>query len=687
LHNLSGREQQLKLDLEGSAGLSFERPEREVTLEDQEKTSLRFLVSADSYPWLANIRLRVSGQDIEMERDFPLQIEATTTTQTDTESHVIEPGQSFDIKSIAAEKDWHPGTESASMVINNSPPIDIRKHIRGLLVYPYGCTEQTTSSSYPHVFIDEETARQFGLQPFTREKRVAMLDKSIAKLAGMQVANGAFSLWGNVSNYEFWLTAYVTQFLQDARSQGFSVPEDVYRRATDFLLKEIGQNVATLAFKSKTGQSRGGSWQHDWNQRNHHYGVLAYGAYVLAQDQKVSLATLRQLYDARSHAPGGLALIQLGIALQQMGDGERAKTVLAEGVKKTRAHGEGWHDYGSELRDTALSYALLKKHKLSVADRSNLLARLHELLKNNNYPSTQERFAVFLAGRDLTEFDAKSWSATLQKGETTQNFQQQKELFVNLTHEDFAAGIRLVNHSDHTLYVEMSRSAYTKKAPPEGGKIKLKRAYFDGKGNPLSSEGLKTGETVWVKLTASSRINAPNALIVDRIPAGLEIENTHLIEGETGASLWIDGMTPALTMNDQRIVHKEFRDDRFVAAVRLGQWWHNEVTLFYRARVVTPGVFRVPPLSAEDMYNPEIRGSFGGGDVMVIDKAIMDEVPNNAPTTEPPTPEVETTSTPEVETTSTPEVETTSTPNLENAPEALRQLAALLRWMKTGNAD
>ncbi|MCL2178504.1 MAG: alpha-2-macroglobulin family protein [Proteobacteria bacterium] len=632
LHNMSGQAQQLKLNLAGSTGLKFEHSERKLSLKDKEKTTLRFLVRAEGPPDLADVSLRVVGQGIEMERRFRLQIEAITAPQTDVTLYAVEAGKFLELKSIATKKGWHLTTENAGLAISNAPPIDIRKEVKGLLVYPYGCAEQTTSSSYPHVFVDEETAKKFDLMPFTRKQRIEMLDKSIARLASYQGPNGAFSLWGNASSYEYWLTAYVTQFLQDARAQGFAVPEDVYRKATDFLLKEIGPGVASLATHEQL--SRNNSWSSAWELRNRHFGVLAYGAYILAQEQKVSLATLRQLYDMRSNASGGLALVHLGVALKQMGDETRAKTALEEGMTKVRDN-NSWYDYGSDIRDTALSYALLQKHKLlaQIPNSTTLLLRLNELLKKKTYLSTQEQFAVFMAGRDFGEtLEDKVWKATLFKGRASQELQQQGRVFASLTHAELMVGSRFENQSERVLYIQVAYSGYPKEAPAEGGRIALTRSYYDAEGkllqpSALKAGALKTGDTVWVKLTVSAgHINAPNALVVDRIPAGLEIENTNLIEGETGSALRIDGDVPAEAMNDSRIVHREFRDDRFVAAVRLGRWWNNDIKLFYRTRVVTPGVFKVPPLSAEDMYNPEIRGSYGGRDEMVIDSAILNAV-------------------------------------------------------------
>jgi len=68
-------------------------------------------------------------------------------------------------------------------------------------------------------------------------------------------------------------------------------------------------------------------------------------------------------------------------------------------------------------------------------------------------------------------------------------------------------------------------------------------------------------------------------------------------------------------MNSSQIQHVEFRDDRFAAAVKLG--W-GKLDLFYRARVVTPGLFAVPPLYAEDMYRPYVYGVLSSGGQLSI---------------------------------------------------------------------
>ena len=67
----------------------------------------------------------------------------------------------------------------------------------------------------------------------------------------------------------------------------------------------------------------------------------------------------------------------------------------------------------------------------------------------------------------------------------------------------------------------------------------------------------------------------------------------------------IGGVRVADAMSNPNIKHREFRDDRYVAAVALGR---GKVDVFYLVRVVTPGRYAVPSTVAEDMYRPEIRG-------------------------------------------------------------------------------
>jgi uncharacterized protein YfaS (alpha-2-macroglobulin family) len=105
---------------------------------------------------------------------------------------------------------------------------------------------------------------------------------------------------------------------------------------------------------------------------------------------------------------------------------------------------------------------------------------------------------------------------------------------------------------------------------------------------------------------------------VDRIPAGFEIENLNLSQGPQAGEFTVERINIAEANADPRIVHTEFRDDRFVAAAQLGG---KTLDVFYLVRAVTPGRYVVPAPFAEDMYRPELRGiGSPEADITVVDK-------------------------------------------------------------------
>ena len=605
LNNLSGTDQTYKLKFSSPDGLKIQGGERELSLKNQQKQTLRFAVQAGSALGLAELRVQITGNaGFTMERRFALQVQAATPQQNVVKRFIVQPGETLDVRE-AELAGLLRHTVQAQVVISNRAPIDVRSAVQGLLTYPYGCTEQTTSTAYPHVLVDEEGARLFGLKPYTRAQRSEMLDKAIARLATMQAPTGGFSLWGNVSEYQYWLSAYVGNFLLDAREQNFSVPDDMQKSASQFLLKHLQEGVAGLPSGAVIYNPNG--WQDYRYGGSGRFGVLAYGAYVLAREARAPLSTLRQMYDLRGQAHSGLALVHLGLALKLMGDETRAKTVLAEGVKKTRVNGYWWGDYGSPLRDAALSFVLLEKHKVQVEGQNNLIGYAADELNRNRYTSTQEKLALFLLGRSvgITLDPGAKWNAEFTARGKAEALQGQGSVTRAVAADALAAGVRIKNTQKERLYVQLGMSGFPAKMPAtRKDVIALKRDLFDATGKPLRGRTLKVGDTVVVRVQVEANRWITQGMVIDKIPAGLEIENLNLAQGEGLGSVEIDKVNPAEAMKDPRIQHVEFRDDRFVAAVRL----HGRISLFYRARVVTPGEFVFPPVYAEDMYRPDDYG-------------------------------------------------------------------------------
>jgi hypothetical protein len=65
------------------------------------------------------------------------------------------------------------------------------------------------------------------------------------------------------------------------------------------------------------------------------------------------------------------------------------------------------------------------------------------------------------------------------------------------------------------------------------------------------------------------------------------------------------------------VTHAEYRQDRFLAAV--DRMDNAPFRLAYVVRAVSPGVFRHPAASVEDMYRPDFRAVGETGQVRVTE--------------------------------------------------------------------
>ena len=96
-------------------------------------------------------------------------------------------------------------------------------------------------------------------------------------------------------------------------------------------------------------------------------------------------------------------------------------------------------------------------------------------------------------------------------------------------------------------------------------------------------------------------------MIDDPLPAGLEIDNPHLISsGEMADMPWLETTYAE---------HAEFRSERFLAQVnRTGT---NPFRLAYVVRAITPGEYHHPAASVADMYRPQYNAHTASGRFIV----------------------------------------------------------------------
>ncbi|HGY2796519.1 TPA: alpha-2-macroglobulin [Citrobacter amalonaticus] len=606
--NLTDRPQSLNVTLAASGLIELvsDQP-AQVNLEPGVRTTLFVPVRAkegfgDGELQATLSGLNVPGEDIgPQQKQWKIGVRPAFPAQTVNNGVMLQPGESWTLPEEGV-MNFSPVTVQGQLLFSGKPPLNLARYIRELKAYPYGCLEQTTSGLFPSLYTNAAQLKALGIAGDTDEKRRAAIETGIARLLQMQRDNGGFALWDKNGPEEYWLTAYAMDFLVRAGEQGYSVPAAGINQGNARLLRYLQDpGMMSIRYSSDTQASK--------------FAVQAYAALVLARQQKAPLGALREIWERRSQAASGLPLLQLGIALKTMGDAKRSDDAVALALSTPRHDERQWlADYGSPLRDNALMLALLEENNLKPDVQNSLLNTLSEQAFSQRWLSTQENNALFLAARSLQDLPG-TWQAQTSLAE--QPLTGDKAQTRNLDADQLAA-LQVTNNGAQPMWLRLDVSGYPQSAPaPASNVLQIERHILGSDGQSKSLDSLRSGELVLVWLEVKASQDVPDALVVDLLPAGLELENQNLANGS--ASLQDSGSEVQNLLNQMQqadIQHVEFRDDRFVAAVAVNSG--QPVTLVYLARAVTPGTYQVPMPMVESMYVPQWRATGVAGDILIV---------------------------------------------------------------------
>ncbi|MCZ7595760.1 MAG: hypothetical protein M5U16_13335 [Hyphomicrobium sp.] len=479
--------------------------------------------------------------------------------------------------------------------------------------YPYGCAEQTVSRALPLVYANA-VAAQLGIAPDKELKE--RVQKAVDRVFEMQDSSGAFGVWGP-STTDLWLTGYVTDFLTRAKEQGFAVNPQGFNQALDRL-----QNFIAYAEDFQTGGED-----------------RAYALYVLARNGRAPIGDLRYYADTRlDRFSTPLARAQLGAALAMMGDRTRAEAAFAsalDALDLPEATGPGGYraDYGSDLRDSAALVTLASETRVSNVEAPKLVNVIAKAYVGRSYTSTQEQAWLLLAANALAE-EGRDLKLIVNGapvvGAVTRAMSAEELLKSPLTvANDGAAPVDAV--------VSVIGSSLTAEPAVSKG-FTIERSYYKLDGTPVDLKSATGGAAQIAqneRLVAVVKVEAKDpggrVLLVDRLPAGFEIDNPHLVDsGDVKALDWLK-----TTVQPE---HSEFRDDRFVAAFNFSgasveqpsaegestpdgqantKGPATSATVAYMVRAVTPGAFLHPAATVEDMYRPERHARTAAGRLTV----------------------------------------------------------------------
>jgi uncharacterized protein YfaS (alpha-2-macroglobulin family) len=557
-------------------------PATTIKLDAKQRTSMSLALDAGG-AGTANLDVDIKGPNgLTLARHYTLDVKAATQILARRSIRTLAKGESLTLTSDMFS-DLVQGTGGVSLSVGLSTALDAATILKALDRYPHGCSEQITSRAMPLLYVNDLAAGAHLAMDTEVDQRIR---DAIERLLARQGSNGSFGLW-SAGGDDAWLDAYVTDFLSRARERGFAVPDLLFRNALD----RIRNSVVNANEPEKDGGKD-----------------LAYGLYVLARNGTAPIGDLRYLADTKlSNLATPIAKAQLAAALALVGDKGRAERVYAaalDSLAPKPALEFGRVDYGSALRDAAALVSLASEGNAPRATLTQAVARVEVARGLTPYTSTQENAWLVLASRALSK---ETMTLDLDGAPI------KTALYRSYQAAEMAGKpIKITNTGEAPVQavVSVSGSPITPEPAASNG-FKIERSYFTLDGKPADVSKAKQNDrfAVVLKIT-EAKPEYGHIMVSDYLPAGLEIDNPHLVSsGDTGTLDWIeDGEEPENT---------EFRDDRFTAAIDRASDDNSVFTVAYVVRAVSPGRYVLPQAYVEDMYNPSRYGRTGTGSVEV----------------------------------------------------------------------
>jgi uncharacterized protein YfaS (alpha-2-macroglobulin family) len=338
---------------------------------------------------VAKFTVLAKGNGEKASQEIEIQVRNPNPYVLDVDQQVIEQGQSHQFSFVPPGM---PGTNEAILEVSNIPPIDLGNRLNYLIRYPYGCLEQTLSSGFPQLYVQQllELSEE-------QEKEVpGNIQATIDRLRNFQTSLGGFAYWPGSDEVNHWSNSYAGHFLLEAKTLGYSVPASMLEKWTQYQKKT-----------AKLWRADAEASQYGFYYNNDRRALMqAYRLFTLAMAGEPELSAMNRL---RTYKELGVrARWRLAAAYALAGK----KEVARELIKGVQADVEDYRDmgytYGSRLRDRAMileTYVILDDKEAGAP----IIQYISDEMSSQRWLSTQETaFALLAIGKYVGQGDTKA---------------------------------------------------------------------------------------------------------------------------------------------------------------------------------------------------------------------------------------------------------------------------------------
>ena len=493
------------------------------------------------------------------------------------------------------------GRGDIEITISNSRAVEAADGLDYLLKYPYGCVEQTTSSTIPWLSTKNMRSVLPNLNVSEKELDAAIVSGT-SRLFTMQTHNGGLAYWPGDHEAVLWGSAYGGLALALAKQGGIDLPEDRLNRLWSYLSQNL-RNSAAL------------SDPYELSQR-----CLA--VYTLAVAGKPEASYHDVLFEKRAELPReARALLALAM-LRSDPDGKapdrkRIETLLT--MKDTDVEsGVRWYQRPYLAATELMAWAHFRPGD---ARTGRLLNELIKLKKpHRGWGSTYSNAWPIMALSSHSEAEASQGANEIevQFGDRVETVSfdgslKSKTFRFPFTGDRRAVPLVMKQDRSGTIYTNVRVATQPKLIPmePENRGFSIKRSYVkvDPEGNLQPVDDLTVGDLVMVRLEMELPGEKEEYLAIDDpLPSILEAINpTFTTRGTRRVNDKRD------KVDKPRKLYTNYRELRKDRTLFFANYVHRAGTyeVQYLARVIAAGDSIAPPAKIESMYEPDRFGLSG----------------------------------------------------------------------------
>jgi hypothetical protein len=229
--------QRVALDLKPESWFSLTGPatrETQVPAGDAARETFSLRAVASTRDGKQQITARGDEASDAVEKSVAVHPDGEEIADTRTQLFEREGAVAFDIPSSAI-----PGSLSAELKIYPNLFAHVVEGVEGIMKRPYGCAEQTISSTYPSLYVLRHYRRAGATDaqlPPVAAKAREYLRQGYERLLSYHAPDGGFTYWGR-GDSDVALTAYAVRLLEDARGL-IETDDSVLNSARAWLLRQ-----------------------------------------------------------------------------------------------------------------------------------------------------------------------------------------------------------------------------------------------------------------------------------------------------------------------------------------------------------------------------------------------------------------------------------------------------------------